>query len=206
MKRRILTITIMLITSTVVNAQHNLPWTMGGRQQAQVQRWRIMGNRYTPISRTGSYYGQRNLPWTMGGRRQAQIQRWGTMGNRYYPGSYYGQYNRYRRGSRTDRIAVGGNIALNVLGMVIDAKQNQQALEMAKKEQQVQLEIARAQRKEAERQESSQIAASLKQQQNQGDVKAENEKLRQENEALRLELEKAHLEAELEKSKAKNTK
>ena len=85
MKRTILTITIILISiSTVANAQicrsrRALPWTMGGRQQAQIQR------RYTApriVVRQMPCRYNRALPWTMGG-------------NRY--GGYYGHYNRTAR-------------------------------------------------------------------------------------------------------------
>jgi len=192
---------MLISTSTVANAQmggYVPPWSMGGRERAQMQQARFRSQRVfnRHIPRTRTYYGTGGYvpPWSMGGRERAQIQLRRTMGTRYYPGSYYGRY-----GSKL-------NFGLNVLGMVIDAKQNQQALEMAKREQQVQLEIARTQRREAERQESFQIAASLKQQQSQGNAEAENERLRQENEALRLELEKAHLKAELENSKTETKK
>ena len=90
MKRRLITIMIVLISiSTVANAQirrtrRALPWTMGGRHQAQVQR------HYTPRV----YSSYRSRPWTMGGRRETYVQR-GYIG--------YGTYGRnYRRSPSTN--------------------------------------------------------------------------------------------------------
>lgn len=105
--------------------------------------------------------------------------------------SYYGY------GYRTQRMAVVGSIGLGVLDRVIQAKQEDRAMEIAERQQEQRLQQQQqrdAVRQEAERQQMFRQATELKARQ----TEKENEQLRLENERLRLELENRELKRELQ--------
>jgi len=84
---------------------------------------------------------------------------------------------------------------MGVLGMLLEDKQNDRAMDLAQQEQDIRLNEQIEARKEAERQEMFAMAGRLKTQQ----AQRENEKLRQEIERLQLELEMKKLQEELNK-------
>jgi hypothetical protein len=124
--------------------------------------------------------------------------------------SSYGRYGRYgsygRYGCRNEALAIGVNAGMGVLGMLLEDKQNDRAMNIAEREQDARIAAAEAVKKEAERQQMFELANRLKAQQAEQEARqkrAENEKLRQEIAQLQLELQKERLQKEIEKEKQK---
>jgi len=102
----------------------------------------------------------------------------------YSCGGYYGHYGHYDR--ETQRVAVVGSIGLGVLDTVIRAGQEDKAIKIAERQQELQ---------------QQQIAAANAAREEQNQMRAENEKLRLENERLQLELKNQELRKKLETTK-----
>lgn|GEM_PF-3332861 len=120
-------------------------------------------------------------------------------------GRSYGYYGRGYGLYGHDPGLIVGSIAVDVLDMFLQDKQNTRAMDMAEREQNARIAQEEAVRKEAERQEMFQKATELKAKQKAKEKEAENEELRQEIQRLRLEFEKQKLLKELEKETQKQT-